>query len=404
LRVGDDSGFTEKQRISLERFYGQKGVPYYSLIHKGVKFNEFVGIIQIGNLTIQVLPKADKNNDKLQWKKVLLNMLKVAGTFDIHAPTSSSLNLKSNSILDLYLELFVHEVEYLLHIGLVKKYNIVEGNQKSLKGNIIFGKDIALNQVHRERVYTRHTSYSKEHPLNRIIYKAIKVLSQINTDAKLKTRIDFLLLNFPEMSDITVTNSTFYKIHYTRKTEPYKKAIEIAHLLLLNYHPDISFGKNNLLAIMFDMNLVWEEFIYQCLKLKCPPNYHIRSKPRKYFWQRDGGKKMAMIPDILVEVQNESTPNTHIILDTKWKNIKQNNPSPEDLRQMYVYSKYFKNAKTALIYPGEDSAANLGKYFNEEINDQHSDVTVSIITLNVILEIEEWKKYIAKRIFESNLF
>ncbi|MBA3285571.1 MAG: restriction endonuclease, partial [Nitrosopumilus sp.] len=53
LRMGEgEKSISKDQLKALQIFYGEKGVPYFSLIHNGVKFNEHVGVIQVGNSII----------------------------------------------------------------------------------------------------------------------------------------------------------------------------------------------------------------------------------------------------------------------------------------------------------------------------------------------------------------
>jgi 5-methylcytosine-specific restriction enzyme subunit McrC len=260
---------TKDQFEALERYHGN-GVPFYKLVYNGVQFNEHVGVIQVGDTLIEVLPKADKNphseTEDKKWRDLLIGMLRAVGSFDIKSTSSSNLKVKPNTILDLYFELFIKEIEYLLHNGLEKKYRKKEGNVTALKGSLQFSKHIQQNLIHQERFYVRHSTYDTEHTLHLILYKAIKLLKQINTNSALHSRIGVLLLHFPEMPDIKVSDATFEKLVYNRKNQHYEKAIEIAKLLLLKYHPDVNKGKNHVLALMFDMNLLWEQFIYMSLK------------------------------------------------------------------------------------------------------------------------------------------
>ena len=55
----------ELQLKSLQEFYGEKGSPYFSLIHNGIKFNEHVGVIQVGPTIIEILPKIDQEINQL---------------------------------------------------------------------------------------------------------------------------------------------------------------------------------------------------------------------------------------------------------------------------------------------------------------------------------------------------
>ena len=387
---------SKNQLEALQSFYGEQGVPYYSLLPKGVKFNEYVGVIQVGKTVIEVLPKADKSDDKDSWRDVLINMLRAVGIFNIHAPSSSNLSLRSNSILELYFELFIKEVEYLMHRGLVKKYRKTEGNRTALKGSIQFAKHISQNLVHKERFYVRHTTYDKEHDIHAILYKALKLLNQINSNVHLSSRLGNLLLDFPELYDIKISEGLFEKIAFDRKTAHYKNALEIARLLLLNYHPDLNSGSNNVLALMFDMNMLWEQFVYVSLKKNKRGASTIVAQNSKNFWKPLIGYNSKMKPDIVL---NKGTKDC-VVLDTKWKNLNGFNPSPEDLRQMFVYMKYYGAKKVALIYPGKQHSIQSGLYYDHSSfnSNKLSEEECSVISIGVEKDVQKWQKTISNHI------
>ena len=384
---------TEDQFIALQKHYGE-GIPYYSLCHNGVKFNEYVGAIQIGNTLIEVLPKADKEeSDEKKWRDVLIGILKVVNRFNIKATSSSDLKVKPNTILDLYFELFIKEVEYLLHVGLGKQYRMKKGNVLSLKGSLLFSTHIQKNLIHRERFFVRHTTYDFKHKLHFILYKALSLLMKVNTNASLHSRIAALLLHFPEMPDINVSHSTFNNIVYNRKTLIYKKSVEIARLLLLQYHPDITKGKNNVLALMFDMNLLWEQFVFQSLKKMLYNEVAVKKQQLRYFWKPEGGKRRTIIPDILIISGNET-----FVLDTKWKIIR-NRPAIEDIRQMYAYNHYFHAKKVALVFPGmaDDST---GDYMDIDDQDNISGYKCGLLFIKPNFNVKDWQRDISQKIGE----
>lgn len=378
---------------ALQSFYGEKGVPYFNLIHKGVCFKEFVGVIQVGETVIEVLPKADSLsnslNEKNRWRDILINMLFSVGIFDIHSPSNSDLKLKSNSILDIYFELFIAEVEYLLHSGLIKKYRKNEGNVTALKGNILFGKQIQKNIIHRERFYVRYSTYDYEHILHSILYKTINLLKQINTRVELHSRIGALLLNFPEMPAIKISERTFEKLIFSRKTKHYKKAIDISRLLLLKYHPDLIKGRNNVLALMFDMNKLWENFVYASIRKYKKEQMTITAQTSKYFWKPQAGSRTKIRPDIVINKAKTDC----VVLDTKWKKIKEKNPSLEDLRQLYVYHDYYNAKKVALIYPGDETTKSKGKFLDPATG-KETGKECSVISFTVESRIKDWQKNI----------
>lgn len=379
--------FDAPKLASLQSYFGQKGVPYFSLINNGVLFCEYVGVIQVGKLTIEVLPKADKNEqDKTSWKKKLIAMLRAVGVFDIRQTSESDLRLKSNSILELYFEIFLSETESLLHQGLVKRYRKTEGNTTALKGSIQFGRHIQQNLVHQERFFVRHTTYDVAHDFHKLMWKTLQLLRKINTNAVLQSRIGSLTLNFPEMPELKVSAATFAKLDWNRKTEPYRRAMKIAEMLLLNFHPDVSRGQNHVLALMFDMNLLWEKFVVACLR-KNLKEYRVLAQTSMPFWASTEGKvKIDMRPDILIEKTGE----WNIVLDTKWKNLGDQKPSPEDLRQMFAYQIFFDAKKTALVYPG-----NQRDFINGIFRKSGFEKTCSLLAVPVERKTLNWQKEIA---------
>ncbi|TVP53851.1 MAG: restriction endonuclease, partial [Mongoliibacter sp.] len=364
------------------------------LIHNGIRFKEFVGVIQVGNTQVEVLPKADKNlKDQVsedKWRKVLIGMLKTVHGFDVKSPSLSSLNLKSNTILDLYFEIFIKEVEYLLHSGLIKKYRKVNGNINALKGSLQFGKHIQYNLVHQERFFVKYNVYDVSHTIHFILYKALRLLKLINTNSALYSRIGALMLHFPEMPDIRVSESTFDRLILNRKTYTYQKALEISKLLLLRFHPDLSKGKNHVLALMFDMNLLWEKFVY--ISLKKHKDIQVFAQNKKFFWNPTIGQRRTIRPDIRI-IKGKQT----FVFDTKWKMLKDNKPSVEDVRQMYAYHHYFKAEKVALLYPGDFNPMS-GKYVDIEDQKLDSSFECSLIFLPVVMDVRKWQEDICDKV------
>jgi 5-methylcytosine-specific restriction enzyme subunit McrC len=381
---------------ALKEFYGSKGVPYYSLLNSGVKFNEYVGIIYVSNYTFEILPKTDNYDtsieSKIQWRSLLINMLSCVGVFDIHAPSSTILKLKPNSILDLYIKLFLNEVEYLLHGGLTKMYRKKVSNLSTLKGSIQFGKQVQINLVHQERFYVKHTSYDQEHLIHKILYKALKLIKQINSNSAIQDQLGRLNLNFPDMPEVKITSTLWKNIQYNRKTLRYKNSMEIARLLLMKFHPDLIAGEKSVLALMFDMNTLWEKFVFVSLNKYSKLFLSIKSQSSCDFWKPKNRRSIGIKPDILINYSDAS----FVVLDTKWKTASNKTASVGDLRQMYVYLDYFKANKVALVYPGKMNTIVSGHFFDPKSQNIGSkECSLIYISPEENMSLWQWQIFIS---------
>src|SRR5690606_28111688 len=112
---------THTQLDQLYRFNDQNGNKYFTGIRQGIRLNSFVGVIKVGTLTIEILAKVDKNkstnrNDVLFWKSVLIQMLRVCKKINIESVYDTILAKKENSLLEIYINIFLEEVENLLRL------------------------------------------------------------------------------------------------------------------------------------------------------------------------------------------------------------------------------------------------------------------------------------------------
>lgn len=346
LRIGDEFNggiFSKKHFHALARYSEKTGGKYYSLLFNGVRFSHYVGAIQIGQLTIEILPKADKKEsaNASQWHDVLMDILKECRLIKVETLASAKLQLRTNSILELYFEIFLNEIEKLLRKGLFRSYRKVEANVKFLKGKLIFHKNIQKNFVHQERFYAEYQQYDYDHLLNRILRRALDILETLVLSPSLLSRVKEMKRYFPKSGKQVFTERDFLQFTHNRKTESYHTALEIARLLVLNFSPDLRGGKHHLLAIMFDMNVLFEEYVFRQLKRLENVDLKVKRQQRKPFFQR---RKIQ--PDIVITYFGKK-----YVLDTKWKVLKEAKPSMADLKQIYVYNKYFKAERSLLLYP-----------------------------------------------------
>lgn len=357
LKIGEN-GFTKKHFNAFVKLNNLHGNKYFTVLHNGIQFKEYVGVIQSGGLTIEIHPKADKFEDESQWKDVLLDMLKACNKLSPKSSGTANVKRQNLDLLEIYFELFINEIDALIRQGLIKKYRRETKNITALKGKLEFAGQIRKNFIHKERFYTTHQVYDTNHLIHQTLSIALKIVDLFNKNNKLSGKIFQIQFSYPEVKKIKVDATTFDKILLNRKSKPYTNALALARLIILNYSPDISFGKEKMISLLFNMNDLWEQYVLIQVK-----NY-LRNENSS--WQVTGQESKRFIknhtlrPDIVLK---NDTTNETIIIDTKWK-LGDRHVSVQDLRQVYTYGKYWKANKVMLLYPGKQTNYRFEEYVN----------------------------------------
>lgn len=359
LSIGEQ-GFLQHHFDGLVRYRERCSAPFYSVGYRRLQFSRYVGVIQIGDLIIEILPKAERaaTADKGKWQKALIEMLRAVGLLKIEPIRDAYLRIKPSPLIDLYLEAFLKAVEELTHAGLAKKYRVTEANLHKMKGRILFRQQVAKNYLHAERVYTAHSIYDPDNIFNQILKRATTIVANISTRPSIAAKSRSIGLCFDEISDPKITSESFHRLKFDRNTERYRHAVELARLLILNYAPDIRGGGEHVISLMFDMNKLFERYVLVCLKRAEPFYEHlglnILGQESRLFWLN-----RSIRPDILVQI-GQANEHGKMIIDTKWKIPENNKPSDADLKQMFAYNVHFGVQSSVLVYPqpgGREGAA-----------------------------------------------
>lgn len=377
LKLGQDVGnvtFESGDLEALQRIHADHDV-YFDLIHHGVRFKNYVGVLHLSRLTIEILPKADNHPDASEegkdgWRNLLIDMLRISGLSKVGSVSKAHQRLRNNTLLELYLRHFLDECDEVLRRGMVKTYRRQRGNVGALKGQLVFASHLRRNLVRRDRFFTEHQVYDHGHLANHVLHAALEVVDQIAVNAELRSTARRLLLRFPEMPKTpSIQASTFDRLGGGRKLDHYRDALGLAKLILLNFSPDLRRGEDDVLAILFDMNVLWERFIYRILQRGLGESgFKVSYQNAKKFWNT-----RLVKPDLVLETpQGEE-----VVIDTKWKLIRDGRPSDADLKQMFVYNLYWKTDRSILLYPGAETWSGDWGRFHEgkpRAHVEHEDV------------------------------
>ncbi len=384
----DEEKFTSSHFKLLVKYNERFGNKFFNVGNNRIYFKNYVGVFQAGNLIIEILPKADKNEktsdaDINKWHKSLIYMLQICNYINIDSISRAELRLQNITLIDLFYKIFIDEVKTIIHSGLTRRYRHKSDNLPYLKGRLVFNKHLSENHMHKEKFYTVHQVYDHNNVYNQIILKALLTLKDINQKTNLYSEICDLLFTFDGIDNIKITDNLFDSLIFNRNTQKYKSAVTLARMILQNYSPDVQNGGNSVIGILFDMNTLFEKVVYRILKNNehkySDANLELFRQYSKIFWH---GKTIR--PDIVGEYKlSENKTINRFIVDTKWKIPHNNLPDDDDLKQMFAYNIHFGSQQSVLLYPQAKECCEVGSPFikSEAVKDefnQHSCSTYFI--------------------------
>jgi len=331
-------------------------------VGKIIRAKNYVGVLQLNNgVQLQILPKIHGGTQD-DSKKTFLKMLKTLKDFPSKTFNESNLNTEKMPIFEMFIRLYIQEVQHLVKRGLKSAYYGVEDNLKVFKGKMNFSQQIKHNLVHKERFYVQYDEFGLNRPENQLIKSTLVKLTKESESAENVKELRKLLASFELVELSTTIEKDFAQVKIDRNSKDYEIALNWSKIFLHNKSFTTFAGISFVQALLFPMDRVFEDYVGRSLRrMISQKEWSISLQDRKYHLFE---KQFALRPDIVLRNKIDGRM---IIIDTKWKLLK-NAPnsnygiSQADMYQMYAYAKKYGTNEVWLLYPTNDEFKG-----NEEI-------------------------------------
>lgn len=383
--IEDNSGDDTEERLSdFLRISSVKGV-------KVIKPQNYVGVINIDNkFQIEILPKIDVDDDN-ELRNIFLKMLSSLKEFKGKSFKNAQLNDSNLPIYEIFIKMYLNEVQELLKKGLNSDYVTLEGNIPYFKGKFLVNQHIKHNSVRKDRFYMAYDEFHNNRPENRLIKSTLLKLNKISINGKNQLLAKRLLAEF-EMVDYSINfDKDFSLVKENRNTRSYQNLMYWSKIFLKNKSFSTFKGTTNVSAMLFPMEKIFESYISKQLKNISSnySDYKIETqKQTQYLF--DEPRKFRLKPDIYISMNS----NPYKVLDIKWKRLNtdfKNNYgiSQADMYQMYAYAYKYNVENIVLIYPKEKGLEfeKLPSYIqNSEKNNHLKRVAVQVFLYDLTKE------------------
>ncbi|MBB4826431.1 5-methylcytosine-specific restriction enzyme subunit McrC [Sporosarcina luteola] len=320
-------------------------------VGKVIRTKNYVGVLQVNDrVQLEILPKIH-GSTTTDTRKTFLKMLKMLKDFPSKSFNETNLDTGKLPIFEVFIRLFIRDVQYLVKCGLKSAYYEVSDNLHVFKGKMNFSQQMRHNLVHKERFYVQYDEFGLDRPENRLIKATLEYLTKQSTSSENIKELRKLLMHFEMVQSSVAIDKDFTQVKIDRNSKDYEGVLKWSKIFLKKMSFTTFSGKIAAQSLLFPMDKVFESYVGKTLsQMLAGTAWTVGLQDRKYYLFE---QQFAMRPDIVL--RNGETGRL-IVLDTKWKVLlndsrKNYGISQVDMYQMYAYAKKYQTDEIVVIYP-----------------------------------------------------
>ncbi len=324
-----------------------------------LRIHQFVGVVRVGDLLLEILPKLDEVAAPAQVRHNLLKMLAKTQDLEVRSSEGEDFLETSEPFIYALARLYCRRLLEAVRRGLRQDYILHHDLLSRVRGKIDWPSQAKLQVNQRLEFGCTFDERSEDTTLNRTLKAALHRAETMLEDTRTARVVTELLHAMDGVSNVCPSPEQVERVHTDRMNRPLEPLLVLAKLLLGNRNPDLgkaSQGDRSTYALVWDMNVLFEEYVGRLTQEILEPQgfkVDLQERASTYLADEAMSKRSAFLlkPDILIRTGRKAS----VVADTKWKRLdrrKANLGVPEtDVYQVLAYAHRYDTDSAVLIYP-----------------------------------------------------
>lgn len=365
----------------LERLAQRLPIRMLEWRRQSVKFTQYCGVLQLCETTIEVLPKIHGQTDPGFSERVLVRLLQVNGMVEPVGVGEAMLGQQAHTLLDVFIDHFRGMVQQQLQQGLIRRYVTREDDLPMVKGRLDLNIQLRRNALTPHRASCRYDEFDADNIYNRTLRYVVRLLVSMTRHPDIRRGLSELLLHLGFASDQVVSAERVDSLPFDRTNQRWQPVFRRCADFLRSLHPNVTAGGAHALALMFDMNKVFEGYVTWRFRQSFR-GCQIRVQGPRLFLAKNQARQdvFQMRPDIAVMQDGK----VRLIADAKWKVLSPEERrlgiSQSDMYQLAAYARRYACDRMMLVYPAMDT---IPAGLRDSFRLQETGVRIDVVALDL---------------------
>ena len=347
------------QQAKASTFSGSGGEGVLEHGRRGLRARGVVGVIATRDCQLEILPKiegvGEAGVDDTTLRHRLIHMLAVAQDIRIDAGTMTQLAWQRDTILELLIRLYCNKLADALRQGMPQQYVDRDDDLPALRGRLDIVRQFSTLAASPQKLACRFDERSPDIALNQVMKAAVDKLSRLARASDNQRALRELGFAYADISDVSPGALRWDLIVLDRTNTRWHELLSLARLFLGDRHQQTSSGSIDGYALLFAMNVLFEEYVAkQLARALAGSGLRVSAQGghRDCLFEGETGRFRTR-PDLIIREGGKVAA----IIDTKWKRIATRIDDPKrgvsqgDVYQSMAYGRLYDCPNVLLLYP-----------------------------------------------------